>query len=119
MLAHVRCQVTDPAWPAGRRMLSDYRLADSSGITPDDLVAAATLYAPKAQIADGLRTAYLSSVDFTGPGVLQSTIAARYRLQPVEFGDLETACGWLGVEPAAAEAIIMELRAALLAHDAA
>lgn len=118
MLEHVRRQVTDPEWPAGRVLLSDYRLIEGLVLTASDFDDAARLYAPKASRIVSMRTLYVASRSFGDDDVVQRMFARRYGTGPALRPDIETACSELGIDPIYAHAVIAQLRDELANRDA-
>lgn len=115
--AHLESIFDDPNWPAGPRNLTDLRSADISSITAADQAEIVALYAPHADKLRGMKSAAVAGDNFES-----STEFGNQNEPPglslIVFNDLVTACTWLGVDKAIAQATVTELRQELRSEPA-
>ena len=116
--AHLEEVFDDPDWPPGTRNLTDLRSADISSITDVDRADVVTMYEPHADKLRGMKSAAVAGDNFDASRDFESQNEPA-GLSLIVFNDLLNACTWLGVDKAAAQATITELRQELRAQAAA
>jgi hypothetical protein len=109
---HLEATFDDPDWPPGPRNLSDLRSADISSITSADQAEIVGMYAPHLDKVRGMKSAAVAGDNF------EPSTEFEHRNEPpglslIVFNDLLNACTWLGIDKAAAQATINELRTEL------
>ena len=112
--AHLLEVFADPDWPAGTRNLTDLRSADVSSITPADRLSIVAMYAPYADKVRGMKSAAVAGDNFDVSRDFEDQKEPA-GLSLIVFNDLLNACTWLGIDKAAAQATITELRQELRA----
>ena len=95
--AWVQEVLADPRFRPGLRVLVDHRLADLTGLTPDDLAHRADLLARDAERIGHHRVAWVATrkVDFGLGRVLDALIRDRTRFDTELFDDVDAARAWL------------------------
>ena len=116
--AHLEEVFDAPDWPPGTRNLTDLRSADISSITDVDRADVVTMYEPHADKLRGMKSAAVAGDNFDASRDFESQNEPA-GLSLIVFNDLLNACTWLGVDKAAAQATITELRQELRAQAAA
>ena len=107
--AHLTEIFADPDWPAGTRNLTDLRSADVSTITPADRAEIVTMYAPYADKVRGMKSAAVAGDNFDVSREFENQNEPA-GLSLIVFNDLLNACTWLGIDKAAAQTTVTELR---------
>jgi hypothetical protein len=115
--SHLEAVFADPDWPAGPRNLSDLRSADISAITASDTDEIVAMYAPHLDKVRGMKSAAVAGDNFETSSEFESQNQPP-GLSLIVFNDLLNACTWLGVDKAAAQATITELRLELRGQPA-
>ena len=110
--AHLLELFADPDWPPGLLSLTDLRSADVSTITSDDQADVLTMYGPRIDDVRGTKSAAVAGDNFEVSSEFESRKEPT-GLRLIVFNDLLNACIWLGIDEAAAQATIDELRRAL------
>jgi hypothetical protein len=115
--AHLEAMFDDPNWPIGPRNLTDLRSADVSSVTAADQAEIVAMYAPHQDKLRGMKSAAVAGDNFES-----STEFGNQNEPPglslIVFNDLVTACTWLGVDKAIAQATVTELRQELRSEPA-
>jgi len=112
--SHLLEMFADPSWPPGSLSLSDLRAADLSTITGADQAEIVSLYGPRIDDVRGTKSAAVAGDNFEKSSQFESRKEPA-GLRLIVFNALLNACIWLGIEEAAAEATIEELRRELRA----
>ena len=107
-------QANDRAWPAGRLYLSDLRFGSlHPSIRDAELQHMAELYGAQLErLKMVLKHAIVAPAQFQ-EAMLFDRFISKFPITVIVFGDVGTACTWLGVEVKAAVKTIEQLRAAL------
>jgi hypothetical protein len=110
--AHLEETFADPDWPPGSLSLSDLRSADVSSITTAEQEGIVSMYDGHLDAVRGTKSAAVAGDNFA----VSSEFERRKEpsgLRLIIFNDLLNACTWLGIDNAAAQATINELRSQL------
>ena len=105
-------QGEDPSWHATTRSLTDARTAVTPPVTAAELGAFAEMYAQMRRGDQPFKAAIVGGHDFELAG-RYGELRSDDGSTTIAFNDLSTACIWLGVDLAAVQATIDELRAPL------
>ncbi|HEV7525210.1 MAG TPA: hypothetical protein VGP92_09595 [Acidimicrobiia bacterium] len=102
-------QVALAVTPWGSRRLTDARTAESSGITTEDVEAICALFGRADVDISRVRLAIVAN---QGWAIAQQVEAGmrKHGVTTLVFNDVDTACVWLGVDPAPTHATIADLR---------
>lgn len=98
----------EPDWPAISRVVTDTRTASTS-VSLDDIEKAAALFGARPEALRNKKLAVLATGIF-GRARAFSTLLERFGVSTIVFNDLDTACIFLGLDPADAGQRLDELR---------
>ena len=108
LVAFAERQVADPMWPFGARRLADLTTVESD-LSPDDVEAAAAVYAASNPTMRGVQHALIASRRWDLARVFESHLDD-LGSTAIVFNTLDTACTWLGVDVDSTRSVVNELR---------
>ena len=99
---------SDPRWPPGKLSLTDLRTADASALTAADRAEIIAINGSVAELA-GMKSAALGGENFEAATAFEREDQTS-GMRLIVFNDVSTACGWLGIDTAAVNPMIEQLR---------
>jgi hypothetical protein len=111
-IQEVRELFADPAWPAGRLSLTDLRTADSHLLTAEHRQEIYEINQAHAKQLVGMKSAAIAGMHFDEAREFERG-NRQSGMRLIAFDDVGPACAWLGIDAAAVNPILAEMRAQL------
>ena len=104
--------VDNPNWPPGKRAIADILTVDPSSLSVTDVAAVTGVYRTLARNFTGKRIAIVAAAGWDIAVEYEQHID-RLGSTTIVFNQIESACGWLGVDARSTREVIRTLRAGL------